>query len=262
MAYLYKMKLQIQVYLTYRFEVYAGIITKFILIIANVFLWECVYSTETAIEGIGKEQMITYSVMSACLSLLYSCGIQGTINTDVRKGNISTRLIRPFNLLGAYFAEDVGSVLVNLILKVVPVLILCALILPIKPPVSIEAAGLMLVSYLFGFLIMWLLSALMGMFAFVTMELGNIGVVKDMVVAILSGSMIPVWFFSEQMEKVLMMTPFPYTYQTPLGLYIGKIGINEGLHQIGIQLVWVLILGMCVSVVWHKAQKKVLVQGG
>ncbi len=138
MVYLYKMKLQIQVYLTYRFEVYAGIITKFILIIANVFLWECVYSTETAIEGIGKEQMITYSVMSACLSLLYSCGIQGAINTDVRKGNISVRLIRPFNLLGAYFAEDVGSILVNLILKVVPLL---KRVPPRSPYRSIKSEG-------------------------------------------------------------------------------------------------------------------------
>ena len=111
-------------------------------------------------------------------------------------------------------------------------------------------------------MILWLLGALVSMFAFVTMELGNMGVVKDMLVAILSGSMIPIWFFPEGVERLLMKTPFPYTYQTPLGLYIGKIDPREGVGQILIQLLWMAILGAVVAFVWKKVRNKVLVQGG
>lgn len=262
MAYLYKLKLQMQVCLTYRFEVFAKIATHFILIIANVFLWNCVYTGQQSISGVGRGQMITYSVLSACIGVMYHCGIEGSLNKDVREGNIALLLMKPLHLLGAYFAEDIGTVAVQTVSVSLPIFLLGMLFLPVQLPVSLRTLPLILVSYLFGFLILWLLSALVGMFTFVTMELGNMGVVKNMIVAILSGSMIPLWFFPDHMERLLMLTPFPYTYQLPLGLYIGKIGISDGIRQIGIQALWMLLLGGCVALAWKKARNKVLVQGG
>ena len=262
MAYLYKLKLQIQVYLTYRFEVFANIVTHFILILANVFLWNCVYTDQKNISGVGREQMITYSVLSACLGVMYYCGIQNSMNRDVREGNIALLLMKPIHLLGAYFVEDIGTIVVQAVSVSLPVFLLGVLLLPVQPPVSFRVLPLILVSYFLGFLILWLLSALVGMFTFVTMELGNMGVVKNSIVAILSGSMIPLWFFPEKIEKVLMMTPFPYTYQLPLGLYIGKIEVQEGLRQICIQVLWMLLIGGCVALAWKKAKNKVLIQGG
>ena len=262
MAYLYKLKLQIQVYLTYRFEVFASIVTHFILILANVFLWNCVYSDQKSISGVGREQMITYSVLSACLGVMYHCGIQNSLNKDVREGNIALMLMKPVHLLGAYFAEDIGTIVVKTVSVSLPIFILGLLFLPVQLPVSFWILPLVLISYLSGFLILWLLSALVGMFTFVTMELGNMGVVKNTIVAILSGSMIPLWFFPAKAEKILMMTPFPYTYQLPLGLYIGKIEAQEGLRQICIQMIWLFLLGGCVALAWRKAKNRVLIQGG
>jgi len=256
------MKLQMLVYLTYRFEVFAALAARLILILANVFLWSCVYSGQETISDVSREQMITYSVLSACLSVMFQCGIQGTLNSDVRSGNVAILLMRPYSLLAGYFSEDVGTVIVKMFSVALPVLVICCIFLPIRGPISAGVMLLVTVSYVCSFLIMWLLSALVSMFAFVTMELGNMGVVKDMIVAILSGSMIPIWFFPAGVERALMMTPFPYTYQTPLGLYIGKISPGEGAGQILVQLFWVALLGALVVFVWKKVQKKVLVQGG
>lgn len=262
MAYLYKLKLQMQVNLTYRFEVFAGILTRFILVVANIFLWKCVYAGQGDIEGLGQNQMITYSVLSACLSVMFSCNVQNTMNNDVRNGNIAVLLMKPYNLICAYFAEDIGTILVKTLNVAVPVLFLCMIIFPVSGPASLMVLPLVLVSYILGLLILWLLSALVGMFTFVTMELGNMGVVKDTIVIILSGSMIPIWFFPEAAESFLMKTPFPYTYQTPLGLYIGRIGIQEGIQQISIQIFWVFLFGMATVYTWRKVQDKVMIQGG
>lgn len=262
MAYIYKVKLSIQVYLTYRFEVVANIVTRIILIIANLFLWNSVYSEKTILSGVGKEQMITYSVLSVCLSIMYQCGVQNSLNNDIREGNIAILLMRPYHLLGAYLAEDIGSIIVKTISISFPVLILSFLFLPMKLLTSIHLFAIIFISYILGFLILWLLSALVGLFAFVTMELGNMGVVKDAIVSILSGSMVPLWFFPDKVENVLMLTPFPYTYQLPLGLYIGQIEIQEGLRQIGIQCLWLVMIGIFVKIAWKKVQIKVLIQGG
>lgn len=262
MAYLYKLKLQMQVYLTYRFEVFATIVTRFILILANVFLWNCVYANQTEISGVGREQMITYSLLSSCIGVMYQCNVHTSLNSDVRQGNVAVLLMRPFHLLGSYFAEDIGTIIVKAFTVSLPVFLIGLIFLPVQPAPSVSALLMVFGSYLLGLVILWLLSALVGMFTFVTMELGNMGVVKDTIVAILSGSMIPIWFFPDRFERALMMTPFPYTYQTPLGLYIGQITVPEGLGQMGIQILWVAVLGTLVSLAWRKAQNKVLIQGG
>jgi len=262
MVYLYKMKLQMQVYLTYRFEVFAALITRFILILANLFLWSSVYTGQDTIQGVSRDQMITYSILSVCLSIMCQCGVQGSLNGDVRGGNIAILLMRPYHLLAGYFAEDIGTIVVKTCTIVAPILVLSGIFLPFQGPASWSVLPLVLLGYLFGFLILWLLSVLVSMFTFVTMELGNMGVVKDTIVAILSGSMIPLWFFPKGVEQALMLTPFPYTYQTPLGLYIGKISPSEGMWQILIQLCWVVLLMAVVSFVWKKVQNKVLIQGG
>lgn len=41
--YLYKMKMQILVQLSYRFEVFATLAARYVQIVATVFLWDCVY---------------------------------------------------------------------------------------------------------------------------------------------------------------------------------------------------------------------------
>ncbi len=261
-VYLYKMKLQMLISLTYRFEVFAALAARLILILANVFLWGTVYSGQETISDVSREQMITYSVLSACLSVMCYCGIQGSLNNDVRSGNVAILMMRPYSLLAGYFSEDVGTVIVKAVTVAFPILVICSIFLPLRGPASPEVLLLVFLSYLCGYMILWLLGALVSMFAFVTMELGNMGVVKDMLVAILSGSMIPIWFFPEGVERLLMKTPFPYTYQTPLGLYIGKIDPREGVGQILIQLLWMAMLGAVVAFVWKKVRNKVLVQGG
>jgi len=256
------MKMKMQVSLTYRFEVFAVVITRFILILANVFLWKCVYADQNSMNGLNLEQMITYSVLSACLSSMFQCGVQDTMNKDIRKGDIALLMMKPYSLLGAYFAEDLGNIIVKTCNVSLPILIMSVIIFHVSAPVTITVIPLLFLSIFLGLMILWFMSALIGMLTFVTMELGNMGVLKDTIVAILSGSMIPLWFFPERIENILMMTPFPYTYQTPLGLYIGRISIQEGFGQIMIQIFWVCLLAAATGYTWKKVQKSVMVQGG
>lgn len=63
-AYLYKLKMQMIVNITYRFEVFAVIATRFILMVTTVFLWNCAYAGNNEMLGLSKPQMITYAVLS------------------------------------------------------------------------------------------------------------------------------------------------------------------------------------------------------
>ena len=93
--YLYKMKMQILVQLSYRFEVFATLAARYVQIVATVFLWDCVYRGRQQINGFTQKQMVAWSILSAGISTIYICDVQGMIQKGVREGSVAMELIRP-----------------------------------------------------------------------------------------------------------------------------------------------------------------------
>lgn len=260
--YFYKVKMQILVQLTYRFEVFATLAARYVQIVATIFLWKCVYGGQQEINGLTQEQMITWTILSAGLSTVYSCSVQEAIRNGVRQGSVAIELIRPCSLLGQYLAQDVGSMVVNLLIRVVPVVVLGGLTFGLTAPADGIRLLLCAISVVFGYLILWLMYALVSMFTFVALELGDMDVVLRTVIEILSGSLVPLWFFPQAIQRILAWLPFQYTFQTPLGLYIGKISAAEGMVQIRIQMIWILFFFACLNGIWAMVRKNILIQGG
>jgi ABC-2 type transport system permease protein len=129
-------------------------------------------------------------------------------------------------------------------------------------PANAWAVGGFLVSSLFSFAILWLMSAMVGMVSFWVAELGNLGMVKDAFVRMLSGSLVPLWFFPAGVQNISEWLPFQYTYQTPIGIYIGMTSASDAVKAIGIQGLWIGILSLLLAWIWKRARSKVMVQGG
>ena len=81
-------------------------------------------------------------------------------------------------------------------------------------------------------------------------------------IRLLSGSIIPIWFFPAGVAKVLSCLPFVYIYQLPLSIYIGRGDRVEHLWQMQIQFVWLLVLTGIFFFAQHRITRKVMVQGG
>ncbi len=86
--------------------------------------------------------------------------------------------------------------------------------------------------------------------------------VKKHILRLLSGSIIPVWFFPEWAQGILGVLPFVYIYQLPLDLYIGRYTLQTAMPKLTIQLVWLVILSGSFYAAEKSMTKKVMVQGG
>jgi ABC-2 type transport system permease protein len=262
-AYWYMTKMRLLTSLAYRFEVFASVGTNLILMLASVFLWKAAYGGGTQqINALSLQDLTTYTVLSIMLASVFVCGVQDTIYYKIREGQIVTDFYRPIPLLACYLADDLGGMLSAMINKVIPLFVFAALFFGIPWPASISGFLLFIPSCLLSYAILWLLSALIGLIAFWVMELGNMGMVKDSIVRVLSGSIVPLWFFPESVQTLSKFLPFQYTYQTPLGIYIGNIGIKDALAAMGVQFIWVALLFILLAVCWKRTKSKTLIQGG
>ena len=121
---------------------------------------------------------------------------------------------------------------------------------------------LFLVSLVLGFLVSISFVMLVYISAFYTLSSTGVRVLGASVVEFLSGVVIPLPFFPEKLQQVLNLLPFASMQNTPILIYTGHLGAAEALEAVGLQMVWLVLLGGLGSVLIRQALKKVVIQGG
>jgi len=261
-AYYYIAKMKLLVSLTYRFDVFASFGTNLLIIISNIYLWKVAYNGIDSVAGINETQMISYAIVSGLLSSVFSTSVEVTIQEKIASGDIVIDFFRPTNLIAQYFSEDVGIAVSSLLSKMVPLIAVTLFLFNLALPVNFITFVLFIVSAGLSFIILWMISAIIGLLCFWFIQLGDFGAIKDGIVFLLSGRFIPLWLFPKGLQRVLAFLPFQYVYQTPLSIYIEQTMSEETYKAIFIQFVWVIILSLLLFLTWKKAKNKVQIQGG
>lgn len=259
---MYIAKLRIQTMLAYRFEVWMYMIMQCLMMVSIGFFWKAVYGgTETAL-GVTGDSMIVYTVISTLMGSLFYMGVEDRIADAVKSGSIATDMIKPVNLFSMYLAEDVGNLIICFFRSTLPLFIAGSLIFGLPSPASPAHLPVFLLSFFLGYGINWTFSAIFAMIAFSAIDLGPAFSVKYHFINLLSGAIIPIWFFPQWLQNALQCLPFVYIFQTPLSIYIGKYDIPECLKMTGVQAIWLAALTVVFIFAQRRATRRVLVQGG
>jgi len=107
-----------------------------------------------------------------------------------------------------------------------------------------------------------LLSALFALLYFKFIDLGPLSNVKNYLIVILSGSLVPVWFYPEPIQNILNFLPFIYIYQLPLGIYIGREDFKSAMTGIGLQIIWCALIALLFNIFRKRIEKSIIAQGG
>ena len=260
--YLYVIKTQIIKSMTYEFNIYGNIIMQTIIMITSAYFWRALYKGRGMVGDVDADSMLTYVVISSLLSVLLITNVERRIQTSVVKGTVATDMMKPVNIFGVYFAEDIGNIIALICQNVLPILIIGSLMIKVPRMADIRDLPLLIISVAESFLINWLIAALFGMIAFTAVNIDALIQVKKHLLRLLSGSIIPIWFFPPGIARVLESLPFVYIYQLPLSIYIGRGDRAQHLGQMGIQSIWLVILAGLFFYAQNRAARKVMVQGG
>lgn len=261
-AYLFVARVRIQSALAYRFNVISTISIQCLLLFAMACFWKAAYGGTGSVSGVGERDMITYTIISVIMGNLLTMGVEGRIEDSVWSGSVALDMLKPVNIYGIYLAEDLGDMVVAFFQTAVPLFVLGSVLFGLPATASALNLVLFLASFAVGYLINWMLAALLGMCAFKTITMGPLRNVKGFIMKLLSGSVIPLWFFPEGFRVFLECLPFVNIYQLPLGIYIGRYTFLEMLGRTGLQLFWCAALWLIFHAVQKKAAAAVLIQGG
>jgi ABC-2 type transport system permease protein len=261
-ALLYIARIKILAALAYRFEVWSVIAGQAVIMVATLYLWKTAYAGIDQVAGVTLAQMMTYAVVGSMLSGWFTVEIADSINTKIQQGQMAVDLMRPIHPLLLWLFEDLGHSASSLVLRMAG---LALFAIPFAGQMAVPQGSVLLMCLpvgLLGYLIVWLLLATVSMVAFWSQEIGGLHMSAEVLLRVLSGSMVPIWFFPDWLQGVCNFLPFVYTYQALLGIVIGKTGWAGALQVLMIQAAWVVALAVLLQFVWSRAARKVMIQGG
>lgn len=261
-AYFYVYKTQILKSLAYKFDVYGNIIMQTIIMIATAFFWKALFQNAQTVQGVNVETMLVYTVISSMISVVLTTNVEWRITESVKKGTIAVDMMRPVNIFMVFFAEELGNVTALFFKNLLPVFIIGSILVKVPAPADGISFLLFLGSLLLAFFINWLLAVIFGMWAFSVIEMTSLIQVKKHLLRLLSGSMIPIWFFPDALRGILECLPFVYIYQMPLDLYVGKYTTDSLIRGMVVQAVWLLVLYLLFRFFENRVTRKVMIQGG
>ncbi|WP_131926515.1 ABC transporter permease [Hazenella coriacea] len=248
--------------LAYRVNYYSGIIIYSLNIGVNYFLWMSIYGDQPSLQGLTAIQMATYIAISWMARALYFNNLDREIAQEIRDGTVAIQLIRPYHYLLVKAAQGFGEGIFRLLLFSVPGMIIISFIFPIHLPVFSEVWFKFALSLLLGFIVNVQVNIITGLGAFFILNNQGLIRAKRVAVDLLSGLIIPITFYPEWAQSILSFLPFQAISYLPSMILVKDFAGDQLVQALGIQVLWCIFLWIPIQVIWLKARKTLVVQGG
>lgn len=225
--------------------------------LVQYFIWTALYGTNGSLAGIGLEQMIRYFGASALIGYLTMDFADWNLQMLVRTGKYLTFTLRPVHHRFFALSQKVGHRILGFFFEFLPCLIIFVILFRI--PMIPEHLMWTILSVALAFLMNFYVNYCLGLTAFWLTKADGLRHVYGLIAQIFSGSLIPLVFFSEFLQKLLFFLPFQYTLYVPAmvwtgNYYVGNVEL-EIPQIVGIQAVATFVM-LAVSEVLYRLSLK------
>jgi ABC-2 type transport system permease protein len=222
-------------------------------------LWYALFQVGGASEiaGMNYSEMVHYTLVSLLFSQVRGGDHDFELSEMIRSGQLSNYLLRPVGVVEFVYIRGVAP---RLFIAGFCLLLGIALgmFLGFSP---IRMVGSMLLA-LIGNIIHYQIGAALATTAFLWEEAYSMLMVKNMIVNLLSGELIPLNLFPSSMQWIWKSTPFYLYVFGPTQYALGRWSHTEYFYQLGIACLWMLGAWIAIRVTWGLGMNRYLSLGG
>ncbi|TCS37589.1 ABC transporter permease [Reinekea marinisedimentorum] len=247
--------------LVYKFDYVLGLLNTCIQLFIACLIWQTLYGGNASVEGISLPMVITTIVIGQGLSNAYFINDQA-VSKLIKDGSISFTLLKPVSFRLQLLAEALGEITFRILSNFLPAVIIFSLATDVLPPAGVLPFLLFLISISLGFGVLWMLSSIVQFLSFWVMNVWSLSTIKNVLITVLSGAVIPIWFLPEKIASFVSYTPFGAIYFIPTRLYLGDIPPAEAGIYFTQQLLWIIAMLGISHLLWSMGKQRIVVQGG
>lgn len=253
---------------TYQFRIasLSGVITQLLWGMLQIILFKAFYEANPNAFPIEFNALVAYVwFQQAFFSMLGLWNWNYEIFQKIKNGNIAYDLTKPINLQFYWFSMDIGDRISRTILKT-PIIIVIALILPEPFRLYLPENSATFLAYIISITLGTILCSLLSTFIYVltlfTIESDGLKLLYQSIGDFLIGNVIPLPFFPDILQPIIIALPFASIANTPFLIYSGTIDGDKIAIFIGIQCFWIIAIFIISKILEKLGTKNISIQGG
>ena len=247
--------------LAYRFDYVLGILNSLLAFVVYWSIYKALYGNAVEVDGVTFSMVTTNFLISLGLSEAFHKN-EMFLQDKIKQGTIANELLKPVNFKLRMLSEDMGGGAFNVAFNFLPTVIIACLFAPVQPPSSLINMLLCVVSVILGYIVLWEISFIVQSWSFTLFSVWGLITIKNVLVNILAGAYIPMWFMPDWLRSAIRFTPFDSIYFTPVQIYLGELNGAEIAFHFARQVFWIAVLWAIGEYFWRSGIKKLVVQGG
>ena len=250
-------KTYIKTQLVWRADVIFNMIFTITKILFAYLLWGMVFQNKVMVGGFTFHWMLSYYIISSFLSQLEMSGrVSSEIHDRIRNGTFSKYMVIPVNIEKYFIAMEFGVVLFYCVFDFIAAVV-WIFVFQIK---FVFVADLQIIlcaviMEILGLLFMVQLNYLLGLLTLKYQGIGTFLMIKNNLVALVTGSIVPLALFPDVVVGVMRLLPFYYVTYLPAMLLTGKCK-NEAITGVLVIAGWCLLIQLFINVIWKKYFRK------
>jgi ABC-2 type transport system permease protein len=247
--------------LQYRFGLFAVAFGILLWILLLTQVWQAAYRGRPSVGGLTLETTVVYLTLANLQAAVIDSPLSWVMAGRVRTGEVLFDVGRPVGFAGQMLALHTGQSLTRIIVMVL-VSPLAALVGGLSAPAGLTAGLFYPVALLLGFLLNALLSLLVGLSSFWTVDNNGLATLFRFVAAFLAGASVPLTLLPGPVRALAEALPFRFIVYEPAAIYVGLVHGPDVLGGFLLALLWIVVLAGAVALVWRRAYRRMAVHGG
>jgi|AntDeeMinimDraft_5_1070356.scaffolds.fasta_scaffold00246_19 ABC-2 type transport system permease protein len=235
-------------------------------LVASILYLVMVYAIWTAIDAGGQlaaplSGVLTYILLGQVVSNSVFIDVESFMSERIREGTIVNELKRPVSLRLQVYSYLVGKSIFNVLSKGLPVLLIGLAFINVQIPSAINSVGFILALVL-SFNLVFAFSFLTSMLVFWTDIGWGIRAMRTNIQDVFSGVLFPLYLLPTGLAGVFNILPFKSMADGPIQIFTMEATGRQMINIFGLQIFWIIIIGLLGEMAWRKAKTKLTVQGG
>ena len=243
----------------YRWNFLLRSLFALIPLVGTVFVWRSIYGgTDGRIAGYDFGEMVFYFLTVLLVdNLITPAEDEWQIAAEIREGQLSALLLKPFDFLAYRTCIFVGSRLLYTAVTLIPVIAIFWWYRQyLQWPAHASTWFLFIPSLVMAGAIQFLIAYSMAMLAFWILEISTVVFILYSFEYFLSGKLFPLDAVPGLAGKILKFLPFPYEVYFPVAILMEKVSGPRLWEGLLIQSVWVILCLLLARVLWRSGLRR------
>lgn len=260
--YLYIFKSELMTNLQYIFDILVGFISYCIMIFIFLNLWNYMYSDPSElINGYSMNQMIWYVIITEILWMsLGGRKLCRKICNDVKSGNITYNIIKPYNYVGYILFNHLGVTTLKFVLITILGMFLGYISLGSFPTLNILSVLGIILSCILATIINILIITSIALISFFIEDANPFYWLYSKLILVV-GTLFPIEFFPKVLQPLLKYSPIYVVSYGPAKLFV-DFTLEKFIEVIIIQVIYLIVCLGIAHLIYKKGVRKLNVNGG